>query len=253
MEMFVAVIVGLMLGSFASVLICRWPHWRGVVDGRSQCARCERALAWYELVPLASWFFLRGRCRSCKQSIAMFYPMLECCMAGTFGAYAYRLGISSAWNVIDLFILFLLVALLFFDLRNMVLPNIFIVLLAAAAFARIVFFQSDAIAGALYTAAALGIVFLLLHAFSGGRWLGFGDVKLAVAIGVLFGYPDAISVTMVAIWVGALVGLGMILFGRASLRTALPFGAFWTAVSVFTILWPGPVHFLSASVIPILQ
>src|SRR5512134_2699862 len=95
----VAVTVGLMLGSFLSVLIGRWPHWRGVGGGRSACPACGHELAWYDLVPLVSWLVLRGACRYCRAPISAFYPALEFTMAAALGLYAYRFGLPTAWHV----------------------------------------------------------------------------------------------------------------------------------------------------------
>jgi leader peptidase (prepilin peptidase) / N-methyltransferase len=236
MTIFIAAIVGLMLGSFLSVLLVRWPHWRGVVAGRSQCPSCSHALAWYDLIPLASWLWLRGACRSCAERISPLYPILELVMAAVFGVYAYRFGIVSVWSALDLAILFALVALFFFDLRYQILPDAILLPLVGSILISILGQVPGALVGAVVTGAALAAVVLALHIGSGGRWIGLGDAKFAFMIGLLFGYPVALTVTMVAIWLGALVGVGLILLKKATMQTAVPLGAFWAAVAIIAVL-----------------
>jgi leader peptidase (prepilin peptidase)/N-methyltransferase len=91
---------------------------------------------------------------------------------------------------------------------------------------------------------ALFLLFGGLYAISRGKWLGFGDVKLAFLIGLLFG-RGAVGVTLVAIWGGALIGLALMALGRANRQTALPFGSFWTAAAIAAILWPDMLYGLS--------
>lgn len=236
MTTFIAAIVGLMLGSFLSVLLFRWPAWRGAAVGRSECPHCLRVIAWYDLIPLVSWLVLRGRCRACKAQIDALYPVLELVMASALGVYAYRFGVSSVWSVINLMILFALVTLFFFDLRYQVLPDAILFPLIGVILVSIIGQAPGALISSVLTGAALGGVVLALHLVSGGRWIGLGDAKFAFMIGLLFGYPVALTVTMVAIWVGALVGVGLILLKKATMTTAVPLGAFWAAVAIVAIL-----------------
>lgn len=253
MALFVATIVGLMLGSLLSVLIGRWPHFTGVVTGRSHCPHCMHELAWYDLVPLFSWLMLRGRCRYCNAPISAFYPVLELSMGAVLGVYAYTHGIPSAWSAIDLVILFALVSLFFFDLKHQMLPDVIVLPLGVVALLRLWLIPGHDPLNSVVMCMALVALFGGLYAVSRGRWLGFGDVKLAFVIGVLFGFPEAVGVTLVAIWAGALVGLGMMVVRRASMTTALPFGSFWTAAAVGTMLWAVPAHMVSELFFPILR
>lgn len=245
-----AAIAGLLLGSFLSVLISRWPRWRGAGAGRSRCPHCMHVLAWYDLVPLVSWLFLRGACRYCKTPISAWYPILELTMAGVLGAYAFLYGIRTGWYAFDYLILFALVALFFFDFKHHMLPDAITFPLGLLVLIRMFSLRPDLLVNALATGALLCAVFGLLYAVSRGRWLGFGDVKLAFVIGLLFGYPGAVGVTLLAMWAGALVGVGLMAAHRATMKTALPFGSFWTAAAIAALLWPGPVFFLSGLIIP---
>lgn len=236
MATIIAVCVGMMLGSFLSVLLFRWPDWYGVIAGRSRCARCLRALSWYELIPLLSWIGLRGSCRHCAKRISVLYPLLEFMTAAVLGFYVYRFGILSVWSIIDCVILFGLIALLFFDLHHLTLPDVITATLTILIGTKVIGQQPSMLTSALLTGAGLAVAFGVLFLLSRGRWLGFGDVKLAFVIGFLFGFPTAVWVTFSAVWAGALVGIGMIVLKKANMKTALPFGAFWTAAALCAMI-----------------
>ncbi len=240
---FLAAIAGLFFGSFLNVLLFRWlaspaggPRWQGAALGRSRCVQCMHKLAWYDLVPVVSWLRLRGACRYCSARISVWYPIVELSMAGVLGVYAYRFGISSVWSVVDCAILFCLVALLFFDLKHFVLPDVLVAALGSFGILSAFGHQGASLYGSGAAGLALMAFFGLLHIISRGRWLGMGDVKLALAIGLVFGYPAAFYVTMYAIWFGALVGVGLILLRRATMKTAVPFGVFWATIAIGTML-----------------
>lgn len=252
MVIFIAVCVGLLLGSFLSVLLDRWPQWQGVAVGRSQCPLCHHELAWFDLVPLASWIMLRGKCRYCRAPISILYLALELTMASTLGLYAYSFGLPSSWFAVDYIILFAFVSLFFFDMKHGMLPDVILAPLGIIVGARLVMQRPDILLNSFATGALLTGAFGLLYFISHGRWLGRGDVKLAFVIGLLFGYPVAVGVTLVAIWTGALVGVGLILLKRANMQTALPFGSFWVAAAIIAMMLPGLVSFISGLFIPVL-
>lgn len=253
MAILVAVVVGLILGSFLSVLIGRWPHFRGAWMGRSHCPACSHVLAWHDLLPVVSWLMLRGRCRYCGTPISALYPVLEVTMAGALGLYAYFYGLPTMWYALDIIVLFGLVSLFFFDLKHQMLPDIIVLPLSIVAVLRLWVVPGHDPLTSVLTGIGIAAMFGALYAYSRGRWLGFGDVKLAVVIGLLFGYPVAVGVTLIAVWAGALVGVALMATRRATMQTALPFGSFWTAAAVVTVLWPAPVLFLSSLFIPVLR
>jgi len=250
MGVVIAAVIGLMLGSFLSVLLDRWPHWRGAGAGRSHCPRCGHVLAWYDLIPLLSWLSLRGACRYCRAPISALYPALELVMATTLGFYAFFYGVPAGWHLLDVAVLFALVSLFFFDLKHQMLPDAVVFPLGAVVLVRLWVLQPELFVSGLATGGGLAAVFGLLYAFSRGRWLGFGDVKLAFVLGALFGFPLAVGVTLIAVWAGALFGLLLMATGRATMQSALPFGSFWTAAAVVTLLWPAPALMLSSVFIP---
>jgi len=102
-----------------------------------------------------------------------------------------------------------------------------------------VFFVGDGVAwwNFFLSGFALAGAFAILYVVSAGKWMGFGDVKLVGLIGLAFGYPVSVVVLVFSVWSGALFGLTLMLFRKASLKTALPFGAFLGAFSVLAIIF----------------
>ncbi|HXK37368.1 MAG TPA: prepilin peptidase [Candidatus Paceibacterota bacterium] len=241
-----AVVLGLLLGSFLSVLIERWHTKDGIIAGRSRCPHCMHALAWYDLVPLFSWLVLRGRCRYCKAPIHWRYPLMELVMAGVLGGYVARWGIPSGWEAVDIVVLFGLVALFFFDMRWMLLPDVFTYSLIGLLLVRLIAHTPSAFVGSVATAVFLAALFMLLYLLTRGRGVGLGDVKFALVIGLLFPYPAAFIVTVAAIWAGAIVGVALMLLKLATRRTPMPFGSFWAAAALIAMLWPEPVAIISS-------
>jgi leader peptidase (prepilin peptidase)/N-methyltransferase len=180
------------------------------------------------------------------------YPALEFTMAAVLGLFAFTFGAPSSWFIIDFVILFAFVSLFFFDLKHRMLPDVILLPLVVIIGARLVMQRPDMLINACATGALLSGALGLLYVISHGRWLGLGDVKLAFVIGLLFGYPVAVGVTLVAIWAGALVGVGLILAKRANMQTALPFGSFWVAAAIITMMLPGPVSFISGLFTPLI-
>lgn len=253
MAIVIGIVLGLLSGSFLSVLVGRWETKEGIIAGRSECPDCKHTLAWYDLIPLVSWLMLSGKCRYCRLPISLRYPLMELAMAGTLGIYAWRYGLTTFWALSDVVILFGLVALFFFDLRWHVLPDAVTFPLIVVALARLLWLRPDLLVNGIATGSVLAVLLGLLYLVSHGTWLGFGDVKFAFTVGILFGYPGAVGVTLIAIWIGALFGVVLIALHRATMKTALPFGSFWSAVAVLAVLWPVPVFYLSGLFTPALR
>jgi leader peptidase (prepilin peptidase)/N-methyltransferase len=173
-------------------------------------------------------------------------------MAAVFGLYAHVHGVPSPWVLLEYAILFGLVMLFFFDLYHRILPDVVVASLGALVAVRLVAYRPDQLLNAGAMAIGLGAFFGVLYAVSHGRWLGMGDVKLAPVIGLLFGFPIAIGVTILSVWLGALVGVGLILAKRAHMGSELPFGSFWTAMCVVALIVPGPVAFVAGLITPVL-
>lgn len=217
------VVLGLSIGSFLNVVILRLNKKSGIIFGKSECPNCKHRLKWYDLVPVASFVLLRGRCRYCNHKISNLYPIVETLTAISFGAYFYFRGLLGVdvlfW---DLIMISGLMAILFIDLRELIIPDKIVLPLTILTF-FLNLSESD-ISTRLITALILGSIFAIMYLGSRGQWMGLGDAKLVFLMGLALGYPLGVLSVFVAVWAAALVGIILVIAGKASMKTALPLG-----------------------------
>jgi leader peptidase (prepilin peptidase) / N-methyltransferase len=235
----IAIPVGLLVGSFVTVLAHRVPRGEGFVTGRSCCPSCGGQIAAYDNVPVASWLLLRGRCRNCGERISARYPLTELGVALLYAATVLILGTDDAATLISgLVLCTVLVAITLTDFERRVIPNRIVaagavVALAIAAVADPSALPERVAAGAI----AGGVLFAVSLAYP--RGMGMGDVKLVAMMGLFLGSAIAPAV-LIGFAAGAAVGLAMIArHGAAARKRAIPFGPF-LALGGIVGLWWGP-------------
>lgn len=241
LQLLAAGLVGLLFGSFANVLIARVPHGQDWVRGSSRCLSCEKDLAWFDNIPLASWLVLRGRCRQCGAAIGWQYPAVEAIVGLLFVLVMYQFGLTPMGVGLALTAV-TTIALAAIDFRHMRLPTPLVYLtLGVTALAVLadaaVSGEWAALTRAAIGAAVLGGTYFVLW-FVYPRGLGFGDVRLAVPLGLLLGYLGwgALAVGAIAAPVLGLVwSVGAMIKARSVVGVKVPFGpwmiaGFWIAV-----------------------
>lgn len=246
---------GLIVGSFLNVVIYRLPRGGSIVFGRSGCTHCNAKLAWYDLIPIVSFVVLAGRCRSCGKAISPIYPLVEL-YSGLIFVLAYFLFAADGWAswVFSIFILETFFLLAVIDFHHLILPDSLLVTIAAGAVIfsatlRIVglgsgywkLFSTDSLIGA----GLLFAVFFLIWLITRGRGLGFGDVKLAGIVGLLFGWWSGLIIVYVAVVIGALLGFLLLLTRKANLKTKLPLGTLICLAATLHLL--GALKFIQDS------
>lgn len=226
---------GLIAGSFVNTLIYRLPRSLGP-GGRSICPNCKSRIAWYDLIPLLSFVFLRGRCRKCAKRISLTYPFVELLTALVFVQFARSVVLTPENLIFGLFILSVFIALAFIDAKHFILPDavVYALIIISVAF---LFLHPAEVKEKLFGMVLFGGFFAFLFWLSGGKWLGFGDVKLAAAIGLVFGWLDGLFVINLAVLTGAAFGVILMLLKRANMKTKIPFGAFLSGASIIFLLF----------------
>jgi prepilin signal peptidase PulO-like enzyme (type II secretory pathway) len=264
-------VFGIAIGSFLNVVAGRYDgeHFllnNKVIGGRSHCEHCKKTLRWFELVPLVSFIMLGGRCARCKVKLSFQYPAVELISGLVFALVPYRIetffgmsgallfGVAAFWVVA--FEALLVMSLI--DIRLGIIPdelNVFLVVLGiffgifvtgylglanhslidfySALFGLQENFWFNRIAAAVFAAAFFGFLILVTR----GRGMGMGDLKLAIPLGLLFGWPDVLLVIAFANVVGAIVGLIAISFGKKSMKSTLPFGPFLAVGAALTFFF----------------
>jgi len=228
----IAFVPGLALGSFLNVVAARVPLRRSVVHPGSACMSCAAPIAWYDNLPILSYLFLRGRCRSCGETIPWKYPLVELLTALLVGASVLAFGFS-AQAAVAAFFCAALVAVSVVDLERRIIPNRIVLPAAAVVLAA----QTLLFPSPEWALAAVGAsLFLFLAALAYPAGMGMGDVKLALLLGAMLGrtVPVAMMIAMIAALVPAIVLL--IRHGSAARKMGIPFGPFLAFGGVVALL-----------------
>lgn len=247
-------ILGTVVGSFLNVVSLRHNTGRGL-SGRSFCFTCGKTLSWYELIPVFSFLFQRGRCRKCGSAISWQYPTVEVITGILFFALSQKfldffmlgaiVGVGNFYGAMILSamiiyaVLFgLLIAIGVYDLKHKIIPNKLVYIFILVAFIRVVgvsfiniFVLGDTLISVLPNLLSGPIVALplfLIWFLSNGRAMGFGDVKLALGLGWMMSLWGALAALMISFWVGGIVGIILLfLFSKKiTMKTEVPFAPF---------------------------
>jgi leader peptidase (prepilin peptidase)/N-methyltransferase len=230
-----ALLGGLVAGSFVSVVAHRLPRGESIVGPRSLCPACGTQIAAYDNVPVLSWVALRGRARCCGKSIPPRYPLAELSLGVLYAATVLVLWDHPAEVALGLVFVTMLVAITLTDLEQRVIPNKILAVSAVLAVAIAAAADPGSLPERAIAAAAAGGL-LLLAALAYPRGMGLGDVKLAATMGLFLG-RDVGPAILVALLAGSLVGLATIVrHGAAARKRAIPFGPFLALGGVVGLL-----------------
>ncbi len=240
-------LLGLCLGSFTNAFVWRLHEQSkkgakknkdlSITKGRSMCPNCKHALGLADLIPVLSWLSLRGKCRYCHKPISIQYPLVELLMALLFVVsymwwpYGFELA-GIVQYIFWLPSLVILMSLLIYDLKWMLLPNRlvwpFVWFTAVNAGLQIILRHDiNLIFQAFWGVVCLAGLFYVIFQLSKGRWIGGGDVKLAIALGLLVGGPlKAFLLLFVASVIGVLVTIPLLAKKQKKMTSQIPFGPF---------------------------
>ena len=236
---FTAVVVGLIVGSFANVCIHRLPLGLSVVTPRSRCPHCGSEIGPLDNVPVLSWLLLLGRCRRCRAPISPRYPAVEAANGALYVALAASQGPSLRTVATMAFVTALLVLALI-DLEHQILPNV-VTLPGVAVGIAASLLPASPISWREAAAAAAGgyLAFwglaTLARAYYGEEALGQGDWKLAAMMGAFLGWQQALVGVFLGALLGSVVGVAIIGLGRGSGRSRVPFGTFLAAGGIVAV------------------
>ena len=242
MHNIIVFIFGLFIGSFLNCVVYRLElKCRGGVlppdnrkgektsplRGRSFCPECRHTLSWLDLIPIFSYLFLQGRCRYCSKHISIQYPLVELATAILFVAILnHESGIMNyEFLFIILYSLFL-IPIFVYDLKHFIIPDRILFPAIIIALGYIFIFNYELITNHIFSALAVSGFFGAIVLVSRGKWMGMGDVKLAILIGLLLGFPNILISLFFAFLIGAIIGVGLIFLKKKTLKSEVPFGPF---------------------------
>jgi leader peptidase (prepilin peptidase)/N-methyltransferase len=255
--------LGLLVGSFLNVVILRLPRrlewqWKrdslemlgepevydppppGIVVERSHCPHCKHQLAWWENIPVFSWLALRGRCRSCKASISIQYPLVELLTMLLVLCCVWRFGFGWQGFGAIVFTCFL-IALSGIDLRTQLLPDqltLPLMWLGLVASIDALFIPAkQALVGAIIGYLSLWSVWWLFTQLTGKEGMGHGDFKLLAALGAWFGLQGILPTILLTSLVGAIIGSIWLAARGRDRATPIPFGPYLAIAGWISFFW----------------
>jgi prepilin signal peptidase PulO-like enzyme (type II secretory pathway) len=264
--------LGLALGSFVNAFVWRLHHQElegqrskiekkkqsnselltpnySVLRGRSMCPNCKHQLAWNDLIPLFSWLALKGRCRYCQKPISKQYPIVELLSATLFvvSYIFWPVQLNTVWQTIGfaswLIILTGLVALLVYDYKWMILPDVItyplIMFTVTVIVLQFVLGRPVSDLGGIFLSAIIGGGFFwLIYQLSKGNWIGGGDVKLGFLLGLVLATPMlAVLCIFLASVFGMVYSLPMLASKKLKTSSKVPFGPFLIAGAITAMLF----------------
>jgi leader peptidase (prepilin peptidase)/N-methyltransferase len=258
--------LGAVVGSFLNVVIHRIPLEQSIVFPNSNCPKCKNPIQPYDNIPILSWLMLGGKCRTCKEKISPRYPAVELLTALAFTLTYFALGFT-AFLPIGLIFSATMIALIFIDAENMILPDVInFPLLGLALLVRAVypiFFGNlyfpdlthspltmlnnlplwlvsliGAIFGGLVGGGSLWLIGFIWEKLRGVEAMGFGDVKMMFAVGALLGWRLTFLTLFLGAFSGAIIGVAVIALQKEkNMQTQIPFGIFLGIGSFIALLF----------------
>lgn len=242
---------GACVGSFLNVCIYRIPREESIVLPRSHCPHCGKLIAWYDNIPILSWYVLRARCRSCRNSISVRYVLVEALVAFLFTLVWLQYGLS-AFTPVYWIVIAGLVTATFIDFEHYIIPDrislggIALGLLLSFIYPQLQSYGTlvpitshwsgllQSAVGVLAGAGSLWLVAVVGKMIFRKDAMGLGDVKLLGAIGAFLGWRAVVFTIVISSFVGSFVGIALIAVGNRKWQSKIPYGPY---IALAAILW----------------
>jgi len=238
MELFfllVSGLFGLIIGSFLNCMA--WRLYTGEsLNGRSHCRSCNKLIYWYDNIPLLSFLLLGGKCRHCKAAISFQYPAVEAVTALLFILAYIATPLDPTLLARNWFLLSVFVVIFIMDARWYVIVDK--VSLPAALIALVFNLYLGYGWQWLLISATIGTGFFLIqYLVSRGRWIGSGDIRLGLLLGVALGWPNILAVIFLGYGLGAVFGVVALATGKKKWGSMVPLGTFLSLAGAITLLY----------------
>ncbi len=267
--MLLVTLIGLMVGSFLNVVVYRLPvmmerDWKShcreyfelpgtekngarfdLVQPRSCCPHCGHQIPAWENIPVISYLLLRGRCSKCQTNISLRYPLVELATALLSLLVAWQFGFS--WmTAAALALTWALIVLSLIDFDHKLLPDSIVIpflwLGLILSLFNIYTDSHSSLIGAAAGYLSLWSIFHLFKLITGKEGMGYGDFKLLALFGAWLGWQYLLQIVLLSSVVGAIVGIGLILFRGRDRTIPIPFGPYLAAAGWISLLWGGQIN-----------
>jgi len=249
-------IFGLCFGSFANACIYRLPKNKQVLTDRSFCPKCKKKIKWLDNIPLLSFLFLNGRCRSCKKKISLQYFIIELLTGLSF--LLIFLSFDNYYSIILLMVLFLIyLMILFIDLKHFIIPDILNYSIIVLAIIKNFFpdldliFTQDlifSIVGGIVGYLTIWLIIYLYKQMRKKEGMGLGDAKLMAGIGLLFGWQSIPFTLFFASLLALLIVLPSLMEKEKSLKSKIPFAPYLIIAGLFYFFYGNIIYKITLGV-----
>ncbi len=248
-------VLGLVIGSFTNCFIWRL-YKKESLWNRSYCPKCRGKISWYDNIPLLSYLILKGKCRKCKKAISLRYPIVEFVVAFLFtisfylnyqdffkeslSIYNFFLILDSRFLLLflrDFFVIFVMTVIFIYDLKWMIIPDKVILPACIIVFIINLFLNFSFLS--LFFMGIIGASFFLFQfVVSRGRWIGGGDIRLGLFMGLLFGRLDyLITALCLTYFIGSIISIWLLLVKKSQWSSKIPLGIFLSFATIITLFF----------------
>jgi prepilin signal peptidase PulO-like enzyme (type II secretory pathway) len=231
---------GLTIGSFLGALTYRVPREISILKGRSFCPSCKHVIAWYDNIPILSYFMLRGKCRNCHKKISIREPFIEI-STGILFTLVFYIKILPDANILTgvyyLLITATMIAIFVTDFESQLIPDVFSLFLVSIAFVFLILQNNQSVFELIFTGFSASLFLLFLNIITKGKGMGLGDVKLALFGGMFFGFPKVVSWLFLSFVIGAFAGVMLVILEKAHFGKKIAFAPFLVFSFFLTFFW----------------
>lgn len=229
-------IFGLVIGSFLNVCIYRIPRGESICFPPSHCTHCSSRIKWYDLIPVISYIFLRGRCRNCGEKISIRYPVIELTTGALFAVIYIKFGLTFEFvKYAYLAGCLLVIGMIDYDTTDVYLKTTLTGIISGAAFAFYGWYFGYGIMNFLYGGllgfSFIAVIILITHG------MGWGDADMCLMAGLFLGFKLTIVMLFTAVITGGIFGIILMIFKKKSKDDYIPLGPFICIASIFTVLF----------------
>ena len=228
-------LVGICVGSFLNVLVYRIPNGISFVKGRSFCPKCRTPLTGRDLVPIFSFLFLKGRCRTCKEKISWRYPLIEALTGILFLLVFFRFDFTMQAVTICIAAAMLLTISLI-DLDTMTIPNGLVIAMIVPAVLSVFFGDGTGLLSRAIGFFVLSLPMFLLN-FLIDDCFGGGDIKLMAVCGFMLGWQNTLLAGFIGLLTGGIAAVALLLAKKKEKKQHIPFGPFLAFGIFIAMMW----------------
>ncbi|MBV7275749.1 prepilin peptidase [Clostridiaceae bacterium UIB06] len=233
----VVFILGTVVGSFLNVCIYRIPNEQSIAYPPSHCTNCNNYIKWYDLIPIISYIFLKGRCRHCGEKISIKYPLIEFVTGFLYLMIYIKYGIGiNLLKYITFISIMIVVGMIDLETTDIYFKTTVVGVIAACVFLVIYIYMGLPIKGYVF-GGLLGAGVLAIIALITKGGMGWGDVEICLVCGLFLGIKYTALVLFLSFIIGSIIGILLILSGKKSRKDYVPFGPFIVIASVVTLFF----------------